>query len=154
MASLPTTKPGSDSSGQWEYRVVHINVDSGPPPQPPNPQTASEHLHGVLSPNFLAKEFPEHYGNESEAARRNRHPAEQLQTFLNLLGREGWEMTDSCQVGPLLMFFFKRPLRPAPKLIAAVRSDGPEQTATADAAVRGAPPDSPDRQDDPPGLAP
>jgi hypothetical protein len=110
----------SEPPGPWEYRVVHINVDTGPPPQAPNPQTASQHLQGVLSPNFLAKEFPEHYGNENEAVRRNRHPAEQLQTFLNLLGKEGWEMTDSCQVGPLLMFFFKRPLRPTPKLIAAV----------------------------------
>jgi hypothetical protein len=28
-------------------------------------------------------------------------------------------MTESAQVGRLLMFFFKRPLRPLPKLIAA-----------------------------------
>ncbi|MEY2644121.1 MAG: hypothetical protein RLZZ611_770 [Cyanobacteriota bacterium] len=104
---------------QWEYRVIHINVDSGPAPQPPDPKTASDHLQGVLSPNFLAREFPEHYGKESEAARRQLHPAEQLQSFLNLLGREGWELTETSQVGPLLMFFFKRPLRPAPKLIAA-----------------------------------
>jgi hypothetical protein len=101
--------------------VVHINVEPGNPPEPPDPQAASEHLHGTLSPDFLAREFPEVYGDESEAARRSRHPAEQLQTFLNLLGRQGWEMTDTSQVGPLLMFFFKRPLRPAPKLIAAVR---------------------------------
>jgi hypothetical protein len=106
----------------WEYRVVHINVEPGHPPQPPDPQAASDHLHGTLSPDFLAREFPEVYGDESEASRRSRHPAEQLQTFLNLLGRQGWEMTDSCQVGPLLMFFFKRPLRPLPKLIAAARS--------------------------------
>jgi hypothetical protein len=98
--------------------VVHINVDSGSPPQPPDPKAASAHLHGTLSPNFLAREFPEHYGQESEAARRSRHPAEQLQVFLNLLGKEGWELTTTSQVGPLLMFFFKRPLRPAPKLIA------------------------------------
>ena len=116
---------------QWEYRVVHINVDSGTPPQPPNPKAASEHLHGTLSPNFLAREFPEHYGQESEAARRNRHPAEQLQVFLNLLGKEGWELTTTSQVGPLLMFFFKRPMRPAPKLIApaappAVEAKPPE----------------------------
>ena len=115
----PTSQPAPATPGLWEYRVVHINVDSGTPPQPPDPQTASEHLHGTLSPNFLAREFPEHYGQESEAARRSRHPAEQLQVFLNLLGKEGWELTTTSQVGPLLMFFFKRPLRPAPKLIAA-----------------------------------
>ena len=104
---------------QWEYKVVHINVDSGQPPQPPDPKAASDHLHGTLSPDFLAREFPDVYGEESEAARRGRHPAEQLQTFLNLLGRQGWELTESCKVGPLLMFFFKRPLRPTPKLIAS-----------------------------------
>ena len=43
---------------------------------------------------------------------------------LEELGRQGWEMTDTSQVGPLLMFFFKRPLRPTPKLIAAVRRKG------------------------------
>lgn len=103
---------------QWEYRVIHINVDPGPPPEPADPKTASDHLQGVLSPTFLAREFPEHYGKDSEAARRKLHPAEQLQGFLNLLGREGWEMTETAQVGPLLMFFFKRPLRATPKLIA------------------------------------
>jgi hypothetical protein len=112
-------RPAAPPSGLWEYRVVHINVDSGTPPQPPDPKAASEHLHGTLSPHFLAREFPEHYGQESDAARRSRHPAEQLQVFLNLLGKEGWELTTTSQVGPLLMFFFKRPLRPAPKLITA-----------------------------------
>ena len=117
--STPPATPVPSPLPPWEYRVVHINVDSGTPPQPPDPKAASDHLQGALSPNFLAREFPEHYGKESEAARRNRHPAEQLQVFLNLLGKEGWELTTTSQVGPLLMFFFKRPLRPAPKLIAA-----------------------------------
>ena len=43
-----------------------------------------------------------------------KHPAEQLQKFMNLLGEEGWEMTTTAQVGQLLMFFFKRPLPLAP----------------------------------------
>ena len=131
---VPQTLP------QWEYRVVHINVEAGNPPDPPDPKAASDHLHGTLSPDFLAREFPEVYGDESEAARRGRHPAEQLQTFLNLLGRQGWEMTDSCQVGPLLMFFFKRPLRPAPKLIAAARRKS-EPESPAPAAPEDAPPE-------------
>ena len=130
MATQPESRSaghgGSPTPTQWEYRVVHINVDPGNPPNPPDPQAASAHLHGTLSPDFLAREFPEVYGDESEAARRNRHPAEQLQGFLNLLGRQGWEMTDSCQVGPLLMFFFKRPLRPPPKLIASARVATPK----------------------------
>ena len=40
----------------WEYRVVHINVDSGKPPEPATPQQASDHLHGVLSPDYLQRE--------------------------------------------------------------------------------------------------
>ena len=27
----------------------------------------------------------------------------------NALGKENWEMVEAAQVGPLLMFFFKRP---------------------------------------------
>jgi hypothetical protein len=91
---------------QWEYRVIHINLDSGQPPQAPDPQMASERLRGVLSPEFIAREFPEQY----KAAPLPRHPAEQLQYFLNLLGKDGWELVEKGQVGPLLMFFFKRPI--------------------------------------------
>ncbi|MCP9793068.1 hypothetical protein KBZ20_14745 [Vulcanococcus limneticus Candia 3F8] len=95
---------------QWEYRVIHINVDNNKAPQPPDPQAASQKLHGVLSPEFIAREFPEQYG--TAAAQAPKHPAEQLQFFLNLLGKEGWEMVEASQVGQLLMFFFKRPLVP------------------------------------------
>jgi len=153
MAIQPEPQPAPPTSAaspavptQWEYRVVHINVEPGKPPEPPDPQVASEHLRGTLSPDFLAREFPEVYGEESETARRSRHPAEQLQTFLNLLGRQGWEMTDSSQVGPLLMFFFKRPLRPVPKLIAASQPKAHGQAAAeadAEAGRNDAPPGQP-----------
>lgn len=93
----------------WEYRVIHINVEGGPPPEPPSPRTDSERLGGALSPEFLQREFPQQY---SEAGKRPRHPAEQLQFFLNALGREGWELAETTQVGPLLMFIFKRPAPP------------------------------------------
>jgi hypothetical protein len=105
---------------QWDYRVIHINLENGHPPQAPDPQVASERLGGLLSPEFIAREFPEQY----KAAPLPRHPAEQLQFFLNLLGNDGWELVETGQVGPLLMFFFKRPIResdqesgqpPAPK---------------------------------------
>jgi hypothetical protein len=92
---------------EWEYRVIHINLESGHPPQAPDPQVASERLGGVLSPEFIAREFPELY----KAAPIPRHPAEQLQYFLNLLGKQGWELVETGQVGPLLMFFFKRTVR-------------------------------------------
>jgi len=97
----------------WEYRVIYINVENNAPPEPPNPQVASQKLQGVLSPEFIAREFPQQYGTPPLP----RHPAEQLQFFLNLLGKQGWDMVGSERVGPLLMFFFRRPLRPSPKAL-------------------------------------
>jgi len=90
----------------WEYRVVHINVEEGNPPALPSPHTDSQRLGGALSPEFLAQEFPQQY---AEARTSPRHPAEQLQFFLNALGKEGWDLCETTQVGPLLMFVFKRP---------------------------------------------
>ncbi len=101
------------SAPYWEYRVIHINVDNRIPPQPPDPQVASQKMGGALSPEFITREFPQVYGPEQKAQAAPKHPAEQLQHFLNLLGKEGWEMTTTTQVGQLLMFFFKRPLPPA-----------------------------------------
>ncbi len=98
----------------WEYRVIHINVESGSPPGPPDPKADSERLGGALSPDYLKREFPQQYNAE---AQKPRHPAEQLQFFLNALGKENWEMVEAAQVGPLLMFFFKRPRREPPKAI-------------------------------------
>lgn len=97
------------ASLHWEYRVIHINVDNGPPPTPPTPEAASERLGGALSPDFIAREFPDFYSKNQSLPK---HPAAQLQHFLNLLGQEGWEFIETAQVGPLLMFFFKRPQGP------------------------------------------
>jgi hypothetical protein len=94
----------------WEYRVIHINVESGNPPEPPSPKADSERLGGALSADYLRREFPQQY-----TGAKPRHPAEQLQFFLNALGRENWEMVEAAQVGPLLMFFFKRPLNRGPR---------------------------------------
>ena len=96
----------------WEYRVVHINIANDPPPPPPTPEAASERLGGALSPEFIAREFPELYAQKIPLPQ---HPAAQLQHFLNLLGQQRWELNQTAQVGPLLMFFFKRPLVPAEK---------------------------------------
>jgi hypothetical protein len=106
----------------WEYRVIHINVESGAPPEPPSPRTDSEKLGGALSPEFLQREFPQQYGALNA---RPRHPAEQLQFFLNALGRENWEMVEAAQVGPLLMFFFKRPLPAQPQPAERPEGQGP-----------------------------
>ena len=78
---------------------------------------------GSSAPNSSA-EFPQQYGPEQQAKAKAapKHPAEQLQHFLNLLGKEGWELTTTTQVGQLLMFFFKRPLRPLPKQLPAAET--------------------------------
>jgi hypothetical protein len=91
----------------WESRVVHINIESGNPPEPPTPTSDSSRLGGALSAEFLRREFPQKY---QVGARPPRHPAAQLEFYLNALGKKNWELLEIAQVGPLLMFFFKRPL--------------------------------------------
>ena len=94
----------------WEYRVIHINMNSVKQddlPKPANPEAASKKLQGSLSPEFIKKEFPDLYKNPGQS-RRPRHPAEQLQDFLNEMGRSSWELIEISELGPLQMFFFKR----------------------------------------------
>jgi len=95
--SEPTAPTPPQLPPQWEYRVIHINVDNSTPPQPPDPQVASQKLGGTLIPEFISREFPQQYGPEQRAQAAPKHPAEQLQHFLNLLGKEGWEMTTTAQ---------------------------------------------------------
>ena len=94
----------------WEYRVIHINMNSVKQedlPKQANPEVASKKLQGSLSPEFIQKEFPDLYKNPGQS-RRPRHPAEQLQDFLNEMGRSSWELIEISELGPLQMFFFKR----------------------------------------------
>ena len=101
---------------QWEYKVIHINMNSVKQedlPKQANPEVASKKLQGSLSPGFIRKEFPWMYKNPGQP-QQPRHPAEQLQDFLNAMGREAWELVEISEVGPLQMFFFKRPKPPKP----------------------------------------
>jgi len=126
---------------QWEYRVIHINFEKNTTEQQPDPEVASEKLGGTLSPEFLAREFPKQYSPETAAKSPPKHPAVQLQDFLNLMGKEGWELVETSPVGPLLMFFFKRPLRdsgqPPLRATPAARTNALDaETALADHTAR------------------
>lgn len=93
---------------RWEYKVVHININintNTTSVQPATPETDSQKLQGALSPEFIQREFPQMYQTK---AHQKKHPAAQLENFLNLLGNEGWELIETNNVGGLLMFFFKR----------------------------------------------
>ena len=110
-----TSKPSrvrakNSLSPVWEYRVIHINMNSVKQedfPKQANPEVASKKLQGSLSPEFIKKEFPDLYKNPGKS-RHPRHPAEQLQAFLNEMGRSSWELIEISELGPLQMFFFKR----------------------------------------------
>ena len=105
-------KPQADTSTSpvWEYKVIHINMNPvklADSPKQANPEAASKKLQGSLSPEFIKKEFPDLYKNHRQS-RQPRHPAEQLQDFLNEMGRSSWELINISELGPLQMFFFKR----------------------------------------------
>ena len=101
-------QPGVDSElNYWEYKVIHINtnVQNTAKTQTSTPERDSQKLQGALSPEFIKKEFPKMYQQNTE---KPKHPAQQLETFLNTLGKDRWELVETSQVGELLMFFFKR----------------------------------------------
>lgn len=61
-----------------------------------NSGSGQQETAGFLSPEFIKREFPQLYQQQSN---QQKHPAAQLQHFLNLLGNEGWELVETCQVG-------------------------------------------------------
>lgn len=125
---------------RWEYQVIHLNVEAPPPaPSPPPPaappeaQPAAEPAAGatpirveaVFSKEYLEKEFPGFYGGSPPAgAPAKEHPAHQLRGFLNLQGRDGWQLVGFYPVGQLQMMIFRRPL-------AAVEPSGEPAAAAA-----------------------
>ena len=88
---------------KWNYFVLNINIAQQEPQS--SPEEASKKLKGTLSPSFIQNQFPDEY-KESKPT----DPMEaQLQKTLERLGEQGWELIDISNVGPKLLFFFKRP---------------------------------------------
>ena len=91
---------------QWEYHVVHLNVDdsSSKHEEASNPEAASEKLKGSLSPDFHKDQFPEQYQENVFSE----HPAMQLSKFLNKKGQERWELSETIKIGKMLFLIMKR----------------------------------------------
>mgnify|MGYP001336879023 FL=1 len=85
---------------KWEYHVIHVNVDK----DVVNPNLASDKFKGVLSSDFIKKEFPKKYDDKNKQS----HPAKQLCNFFNKFGNEGWELIETFELNNKLMIVFKR----------------------------------------------
>ena len=81
----------------WEYKVVEMVAQA-----PANPDDASRKLGGSLSAEALRSQFPEYYSQGNGRA--------QISSFLNDIGRDGWELIQIQQIADLPLMIFKRPL--------------------------------------------
>ena len=82
----------------WEYKVVQMVAKA-----PADPDDASRKLGGSLSAEALRSQFPEYYRQGNGRA--------QISSFLNDIGRDGWELIQIQQIADLPLMIFKRPLR-------------------------------------------
>ena len=82
----------------WEYKVVQMVAQA-----PADPDSASRKLGGSLSAEALRSQFPEYYSQGNGRA--------QISSFLNDIGRDGWELIQIQQIADLPLMIFKRPLR-------------------------------------------
>ena len=81
----------------WEYKVVQMVAQA-----PADPDDASRKLGGSLSAEALRSQFPEYYSQGNGRA--------QISSFLNGIGRDGWELIQIQQIADLPLMIFKRPL--------------------------------------------
>lgn len=138
---------------RWEYQVVHLNVEgaqTAPPPGPARQGPAAApppRPEAVFSKEYLEKEFPGFYSSQPAGggAQAKEHPANQLRTFLNLQGREGWQLLGFFPVGQLTMIIFRRPQRTAPSAAGAPEpgagsSAAPEASAASPVSAAPSPP--------------
>ena len=84
----------------YEYRVVGINVNPAPTP---DPAKASEQL--KVSKEFIEKEFAQHYEN-NEAT----NTPLQIQKLLNIYGKRGWKHYLEGNIGNQALIYFRRPI--------------------------------------------
>ena len=95
---------------QWEYQVIHLNVDSGKGGEPSNAQNVQP----PFTKSYLEQEFPQHYNLPQPEAGGGAapppplHPAKQLQNFLNGHGAQGWNLVGIFPLGSLLMMVMRR----------------------------------------------
>ena len=105
------TEPEADCC--WEYKVVQMVAQ-----EPADPADASKRLGGVISPEALRSQFPEHYGGGNGR--------QQICEFLNQLGADRWELVQVQQIGGLPLMIFKRPLQlPSPQNLATDQAAAP-----------------------------
>ena len=81
----------------WEYKVVQMVAQA-----PADPDDASRKLGGALSAEALRSQFPKYYSQGNGRA--------QISSFLNDIGRDGWELVQIQQIADLPLMIFKRPL--------------------------------------------
>ena len=82
----------------WEYKVVQMISQSQV-----SPDEISRKLGGSLSAESLKAQFPEYYAEQNGR--------EQICDFLNILGRDGWELIQVQQVVALPLMIFKRQMQ-------------------------------------------
>ena len=106
LKKLIRRKPSKGTAGtpsmQWEYKVVYMVAEAAA-----NPKNASDKLGGSLSPETLKEQFPEYFAENNGR--------QQIQDFLNRMGKDGWEMMQIQQVGGLPLMFFKRAVTMHPR---------------------------------------
>ena len=103
----------------WEYKVVQMVAQA-----PADPDDASRKLGGSLSAEALRSQFPEYYSQGNGRA--------QISSFLNDIGRDGWELIQMQQIADLPLMIFKRPCRSQ----SATSIAKPEEQASGEANAR------------------
>jgi hypothetical protein len=95
---------------QWEYQVIHLNVEPGKGGEPSKDQNVPP----PFTKSYLEQEFPQHYTHPQPEAGGSAgppqplHPAKQLQNFLNGHGAQGWNLVGIFPLGSLLMMVMRR----------------------------------------------